>query len=138
MNISQFSKKYGLSLDTLRFYEKCEILTPDRLTNGYRNYQDIHEQKIKLIICLKSIGFTLEEIKQLIELETKPPSEQCNIISNQLIDKKIEIISQQIKLLEYGKDTLHDVKKYIKDNSFVKNQEKIKEMIANLYNFAKN
>lgn len=138
MNISQFSKKYGLSLDTLRFYEKCEILIPDRLTNGYRNYQDIHEQKIKLIICLKSIGFTLEEIKQLIELETKPPSEQCNIISNQLIDKKIEIISQQIKLLEYGKDTLHDVKKYIKDNSFVKNQEKIKEMIANLYNFAKN
>ena len=100
--------------------------------------RDIHEQKIKLIICLKSIGFTLEEIKQLIELETKPPSEQCNIISNQLIDKKIEIISQQIKLLEYGKDTLHDVKKYIKDNSFVKNQEKIKEMIANLYNFAKN
>ena len=138
MNISQFSKKYGLSLDTLRFYEKCEILIPDRLTNGYRNYQDIHEQKIKLIICLKSIGFTLEEIKQLIELETKPPSEQCNITSNQLIDKKIEMISQQIKLLEYGKDTLHDVKKYIKDNSFVKNQEKIKEMIANLYNFAKN
>jgi len=138
MNISQFSKKYGLSLDTLRFYEKCEILIPDRLTNGYRNYQDIHEQKIKLIICLKSIGFTLEEIKQLIELETKPPSEQCNIISNQLIDKKIEIISQQIKLLEYGKDTLYDVKKYIKDNSFVENQEKIKEMIVNLYNFSKN
>ncbi|MBJ9720900.1 MerR family transcriptional regulator [Acinetobacter calcoaceticus] len=138
MNISQFSKKYGLSLDTLRFYEKCEILIPDRLTNGYRNYQDIHEQKIKLIISLKSIGFTLEEIKQLIELETKPPSEQCNIISNQLIDKKIEIISQQIKLLEYGKDTLYDVKKYIKDNSFVKNQEKIKKIIENLYNFAKN
>lgn len=111
MNISQFSKKYGLSLDTLRFYEKCKILIPDRSTNGYRNYQDIHEQKIKLIICLKSMGFTLEEIKQLIALEKKPPSEECNIISNQLIDKKIEMIGQQIKLLEYGKDTLQDVKK---------------------------
>ncbi|GLG84146.1 MerR family transcriptional regulator [Acinetobacter calcoaceticus] len=138
MNISQFSKKYNLSLDTLRFYEKCEVLIPDRLTNGYRNYQDIHEQKVKLIICLKSIGFTLEEIKKLIELETKPPSEECSIISNQLIDKKIEMIIQQIKLLEYGKDTLYDVKKYIKDNSFIKNQEIIKDMIENLYNFAKN
>lgn len=138
MNISQFSKKYDLSLDTLRFYEKCKILIPDRSTNGYRNYQDIHEQKIKLIICLKSIGFTLEEIKQLIELETKPPSEECNIISNQLIDKKIEMIIQQIKLLEYGKDTLYDVKKYIKDNSFVKNQDIIQDMIENLYKLSKN
>jgi len=138
MNISQFSKKYGLSLDTLRFYEKCKILIPDRSTNGYRNYQDIHEQKIKLIICLKSIGFTLEEIKQLIELETKPPSEECNIISNQLIDKKIEMIIQQIKLLEYGKDTLYDVKKYIKDNSFVKNQDIIQDMIENLYKLSRN
>lgn len=138
MNISQFSKKYGLSLDTLRFYEKCGVLVPDRLANDYRNYQEIHEQKVKLIIGLKSVGFKLEEIKQLIELETKPPSEECNIISNQLIDKKIELISQQIKLLEYGKDTLQDVKKYIKDNSFVKNQDKIQDMIENLYKLSKN
>lgn len=138
MNISQFSKKYGISLDTLRFYEKCKILIPDRSTNGYRNYQNIHEQKIKLIICLKSIGFTLEEIKQLIELETKTPSEECNIISNQLIDKKIEMIDQQIKLLEYGKDTLQDVKKHIKDNSFFKNQGIIQDMIENLYKLSRN
>ncbi|MFI8011340.1 MerR family transcriptional regulator [Acinetobacter sp. ABJ_C4_1] len=138
MNISQISKKYGLSLDTLRFYEKCGVLVPERLTNGYRSYQEIHEQKIKLIICLKNIGFTLEEIKQLIELGTKPPSEECNIISNQLIDKKIELISQQIKLFEYGKDTLQEVKKYIKDNSFVKNQDKIQDMIETLYKLSKN
>ncbi|MFV5406227.1 MerR family DNA-binding protein, partial [Acinetobacter sp. 228] len=96
------------------------------------------EQKIKLIICLKNIGFTLEEIKQLIELGTKPPSEECNIISNQLIDKKIELLSQQIKLFEYGKDTLQEVKKHIKDNSFVKNQDKIQDMIETLYKLSKN
>jgi DNA-binding transcriptional MerR regulator len=137
VNIRQFSLKYGLSLDTLRFYERRKILIPDRLANGYRNYHDIHEQKVKLIICLKSIGFSLEEIKQLIELETKPPSETCNVISNQLIDKKIEIIDQQIALLEYGKNTLHDVKKYIEDNSFVKNRDIISDMIENLYNITK-
>ncbi|MDV4338821.1 MerR family DNA-binding protein [Acinetobacter baumannii] len=87
---------------------------------------------------MKNIGFTLEEIKQLIELGTKPPSEECNIISNQLIDKKIELISQQIKLFEYGKDTLQEVKKHIKDNSFVKNQDKIQDMIETLYKLSKN
>lgn len=137
MNIRQFSLKYGLSVDTLRFYERRKILIPDRLANGYRSYHEIHEQKVKLIIGLKTIGFSLEEIKQLIELEKKPPSETCNNISNQLIDKKIEIINQQIELLEYGKNTLHDVKKYIEDNSFVKNKEIISNMIENLYNITK-
>ena len=137
MNIRQFSLKHGISLDTLRFYEKRKILTPDRLANGYRNYHDIHEQKIKLIISFKSIGFSLNEIKQLIELEEKPPCEKCNIISNQLIDKKIAMISRQVMVLEYGKNTLHDIKKYIEDNSFVKNQERISNMIENLYNLAK-
>jgi len=137
MNIRQFSLKHGISLDTLRFYEKRKILIPDRLANGYRNYHDIHEKKIKLIISLKTIGFSLDEIKQLIELEEKPPSETCNIISNQLIDKKIAMISQQVMVLEYGKNTLHDIKKYIEGNSFVKNQERISNMIENLYNLAK-
>ncbi|MFU9046959.1 MerR family transcriptional regulator [Acinetobacter tibetensis] len=137
MNIRQFSLKYGLSLDTLRFYERRKILIPDRLANGYRNYHDIHEQKVKLIICLKSIGFSLEEIKQLIELETKTPSETCNVISNQIIDKRVEIINQQIELLKYGKNTLHDMKKHIEDNSFVQNKEIISNMIENLYHITK-
>jgi DNA-binding transcriptional MerR regulator len=137
VNISQFSKKHGLSLDTLRFYEKSRILIPDRLANGYRSYNDKHEQAVKLIICLKVIGFSLDEIKQLIELEKKPPSETCNIISNQLIDNKIGMISKQIKLLEYGKETLNDIKKYIEGNAFVKNQKIIKNKIEDLYNLTK-
>jgi DNA-binding transcriptional MerR regulator len=137
MNIRQFSLKHGLSLDTLRFYEKRKLLIPDRLVNGYRSYQYIHEKKVKLIICLKSIGFSLEEIKQLIELETKPPSETCNILSNQFMDKKIEMINQQIQLLKYGKNTLLDIKKYIADDSFVENQEAIQNMIENLYSLTK-
>ncbi|EXD55376.1 hypothetical protein J498_0400 [Acinetobacter baumannii 781407] len=48
------------------------------------------------------------------------------------------MISQQIKLFEYGKDTLQEVKKHIKDNSFVKNQDKIQDMIETLYKLSKN
>lgn len=137
MNISQFSLKHGLSLDTLRFYEKCKILVPERLENGYRSYKNIHEQRVKLIISLKSMGFSLDEIKQLIDLEQKPSSETCNLLSNQFIDKKIEMINQQVQILEYGKTTLQNMKNYIKDNTFVENQEIINDMIENLYNFSK-
>jgi DNA-binding transcriptional MerR regulator len=137
VNISQFSLKHGLSLDTLRFYEKCKILVPERLENGYRSYKNIHEQRVKLIISLKSMGFSLDEIKQLIDLEQKPSSETCNLLSNQFIDKKIEMINQQVQILEYGKTTLQNMKNYIKDNTFVENQEIINDMIENLYNFSK-
>jgi MerR family transcriptional regulator, Zn(II)-responsive regulator of zntA len=137
MNIRKFSLKYSLSLDTLRFYEKRKLLIPDRLANGYRNYQYMHEKKVKLIICLKSIGFSLEEIRKIIELERKQPSETCNIISNELFDKKIEMVNQQIQLLTYGKNTLLDIKEYIKDNTFVENQEEIQNMIENFYSLTK-
>lgn len=137
MNITQFSLKYGLSLDTLRFYEKRKVLIPDRLANGYRNYTETHEKKTILIICLKKIGFSLEEIKSLLELEDKPPSIECNVISNQLFDKKIEMIGQQINLLQFGKTALLNIKKYIENDSFLENQELINIMIADLYEMIK-
>jgi DNA-binding transcriptional MerR regulator len=137
MNISQFSKKHGVSPDTLRFYEELKILVPNRLKNGYRNYQEHHEQQIKLIIALKSIGFSLIEIKHILELSQQPASETCNILSNQLIDEKLAMIHQHIQLLEYGKNTLEELKRYIKDNTFIENQPKIEVMIENLYQLSK-
>lgn len=137
MNISQFSKKHGVSADTLRFYEELKILVPDRLKNGYRNYQEHHEQQIKLIIALKSIGFSLIEIKHILELSQQPATETCNILSNQLIDEKLAMIHQHILLLEYGKNTLKQLKRYIKDNTFIENQPKIEVMIENLYQLSK-
>lgn len=137
MNISQFSKKHGVSPDTLRFYEELKILVPDRLKNGYRNYQEHHEQQIKYIIALKSIGFSLIEIKHILELSQQPVSESCNILSNQLIDEKKALIHQKIQLLEYGKNTLDHLKQYIKENTFIQNQSKIEQMIENLYQLTK-
>lgn len=107
------------------------------MKNGYRNYQAHHEQQIKSIIALKSIGFSLIEIKHILELSQQPASENCNILSNQLIDEKQALIHQQIQLLEYGKNTLDHLKQYIKENSFIENQHNIEEMIENLYQLSK-
>ena len=67
----------------------------------------------------------------------QPASENCNILSNQLIDEKQALIHQQIQLLEYGKNTLDHLKQYIKENSFIENQHNIEEMIENLYQLSK-
>lgn len=133
MNISEFSKKYSLTADTLRFYEDLKILIPQRSANKYRKYTDAHEQQIKLIIALKSIGFSLNEIKQFIDLDQRQTSEKCNLLSNQLIDEKLQHMNQQIELLILGRRALSHFQQCIQDNQYQKNQQEIQQMIDQLY-----
>ena len=59
-------------------------------------------------------------------LGNKSINDNANDVYNIACDNKIGMISKQIKLLEYGKETLNDIKKYIEGNAFVKNQKIIK------------
>ncbi|WP_255505016.1 MerR family transcriptional regulator [Lysinibacillus sphaericus] len=72
MLIKQFATKYYLSTDTVRYYEKEGYLHPHKQDNGYRVYDVTCEHTIKFILVLRQLGFTLQEIKQLLTLEQKP------------------------------------------------------------------
>lgn len=133
MNISQFSKKYNISLDTLRFYEKINLLIPNRLGNGYRDYQCIHEQQIKTIICLKDLGFSLNEIQVMLHLNDSPPTQKCKDISNALLNKKIKDIDEKIKFFIYARNQLSEVSHFTQHNNYRENYEYIQNTISNLY-----
>ena len=63
--IGDFSKKTGLSIRTLRYYDDIDLFKPveiDLFTN-YRYYSDDQLEDLKLISDLKYCGFSLEEIK---------------------------------------------------------------------------
>lgn len=137
MNISAFSKKYAISTDTLRFYEELEILIPERSANRYRRYTPVHEEQIKLIIVLKSVGFSLNEIKQFVQMGQRDASEACNTISNQLVDEKLKQMTRQIEILQLGKVALTHFKAFIHDNQYEKNQTQIQHMLDQLYNKAR-
>ncbi|MBT0585255.1 MerR family transcriptional regulator [Alteromonas oceanisediminis] len=65
MKISVFEKKVGLSRDTIRYYEKIGMLTPPRRSaNGYRVYSHVQMDELAFIQKGKSIGFSLDDIKQ--------------------------------------------------------------------------
>lgn len=70
MKISELASKTGLSVDTIRFYEKRGLLTEahfERLPNNYRRYKQRAVNRLRLIGWGKMLGFTLAEIERTIE-----------------------------------------------------------------------
>ncbi|UZM97207.1 MerR family transcriptional regulator [Lysinibacillus sp. MHQ-1] len=71
MKIKQFAEKFGLSTDTVRYYEKEGLLHPQKLNNGYRVYDGTCEQTMKFILVLRQLGFSLQEINFFTDTRTE-------------------------------------------------------------------
>jgi DNA-binding transcriptional MerR regulator len=100
MKINEVSKKTGLSISTIRFYEK-EGLIPEkyvsRNANNYRSYSVDIIDYLLMIKTVHSVGFSLREIKEI-------QKSNDNIIS---IDTKIELLQEKIKEVEEQKENLN-------------------------------
>lgn len=66
MKIGEFASRTGVSKDTIRYYEKINLLKPT-MENSYRYYTEEDILSIQTVIKLKQNGFTLQEIKLLFE-----------------------------------------------------------------------
>lgn len=69
MKIGELSKQAGVKVGTIRFYERRKLLkAPLRTLSGYRSYVPQDVKVVKAIKQLQELGFTLREIKELINL----------------------------------------------------------------------
>lgn len=62
MRIGEIAKRAGVSVDTVRFYERVGVLpAPARTESGYRDYEPETAERIQLTRELQGIGFTLSD-----------------------------------------------------------------------------
>jgi len=103
MLISELSKASGFSKDTIRFYEKIGLVELPRYARRENNYKDYPPevlQTLKAIRNLKSLGFTLEEIREIIVRKQMNALDDCTTF--RIIEQKIIHLDTQIdKLLLY-------------------------------------
>jgi len=67
--IGQLAKRAGVAIDTVRYYERNALLAPaGRLASGYRRYGDSELKRLRFIRRAKALGFSLAEIRGLLEL----------------------------------------------------------------------
>jgi MerR family transcriptional regulator, copper efflux regulator len=72
LGIGQLAKRGGVGIDTVRYYERNGLLTPQmRLASGYRRYSEVELARLRFIRRAQGLGFTLKEIKQLLALSAQ-------------------------------------------------------------------
>ncbi|MGJ4999515.1 MerR family transcriptional regulator [Bradyrhizobium sp. HKCCYLS3077] len=107
MKIGELSRRTGVSIRMLRYYEGEGLLAPQRMSSGYRDYGPEDEEAVRRIKLLGSAGMTLETIKQLLPCvrNTRPDFRPCDnlrrILAQQvgLLDQRIEALSQSRTIL---------------------------------------
>lgn len=111
MRIGEVSQRTGFSQDTLRWYEKIGLIQLDKHTrtdNNYRFYDQKTVDRLLDIRQLKTFGFTLKEIGELLFLE-EIDELNCPSVAAKL-DPKLESIDKKIAELEKLKIRLLQVK----------------------------
>ena len=71
LTIGAVAKRVGVAIDTIRYYEREGLLpAPTRRASGYRSYDESAIAQLLFIRRAKSLGFTLEEIRELLALSS--------------------------------------------------------------------
>ena len=95
MNIGEVAKELGLSIDTLRYYEKMGLIKKVNKVDGKRKYSDKDVKDLNFILCMKSAGLSLKDIKKFLEYY-----EQGDITLNlriNMLKNQREILQREIK-----------------------------------------
>ena len=81
MRISTVAKKAGVGVETIRFYErKALIATPPKPSNGgFRSYPAETVERIQFIRQAQSLGFSLNEIDELLSLRADPATDCSDV-----------------------------------------------------------
>ena len=76
LTVGKVAKRAGVNLQTVLYYERRGLLTPDGRTDaGYRLYSSDAARKILFVKNAQSLGFTLNEIAGLLRLRIRRPAD---------------------------------------------------------------
>ncbi len=105
MTIGQLAGQAGVNVQTVRYYERRGLLTPvARRESGYREFLPIDVRRIRFIKNAQRLGFTLQEITDLLQLRIAD-EEACESVRDRA-ESKIKEISVKLSELRRMKKTL--------------------------------
>ena len=91
MRIKEVSERYGVSSDTLRYYERIGLISHvNRDKSGIRDYNEIDIRRVEFIKCMRSVGLPIEVLIEYVGLVQQ---------GDQTIEARKEILKEQRKIL---------------------------------------
>jgi MerR family mercuric resistance operon transcriptional regulator len=108
LSIGKVARRAGIGVETIRFYEREGLLAaPARGDSGYRLYPERVIGRIRFIRCAKELGFSLKEIKELLQLR-RNSSSTCEDMREKA-EAKIANVEAKIATLKKIKQALAEL-----------------------------
>lgn len=96
--IGAVAKITGLSIDTIRYYEKQKLIkTPSRTSGGYRLYGPGELGALRFTTKAQQLGFSLKEIRKLLDIQRTPGGECAK--TARVIEEKLAQVRGKVKHL---------------------------------------
>lgn len=105
-SISTLAQQFNVSTRTIRYYEELGLLQPERKDTRTRVFLKKDQTRLRLILRGKKYGFSLEEIKEMIELFDQDRTGK----------KQLE------RTVEYGKNKIAEVTERIEELTQLRNE----------------
>lgn len=119
MRIGEIAKRSGIGIETIRYYEREELLEePQRRPSGYRQYDESTLTRLEYIRRAKELGFTLSEIRELLKLSFA--SQTCCDHVRQRAATKLNDIEDKIRSLQKMRRSLTAILERCKANGSTK------------------
>lgn len=100
MQISEVAREFGLTTDTLRYYEKEGLIGPvSKGENGIRNYTEDDIKRIQFVKCMRAAGLEISFLKKYIRLFDE---------GDKTIKERREILVEQRKILKKKLDDMQE------------------------------
>jgi DNA-binding transcriptional MerR regulator len=101
MRIGELAKRSGLTVETLRFYERAGVLgAVTRDPSGYRVYDEQAFRTLVMVRLAQDAGLRLEDIATILDgTQSAPPKVRVAILQR-LVDERLEVLRGQIERLE--------------------------------------
>lgn len=120
MTISEVSEKYGISCDTLRWYEKIGLLkNVGRKSSGLRDYNETNCKTVEFIKCMRDAGVAVETLIEYMNLfeegdSTLEKRKNLLVMQREIILKKRADLDKSIQRMNYkieNYESLIDIQK---------------------------
>jgi MerR family copper efflux transcriptional regulator len=108
LSIGELASEAGVGVETLRFYERKGLVPePRRSGSGYRQYPAQMVRRVRFIRRAKQLGFTLREIRDLLEMRVDPDRSCADVRS--LAHAKLDDVRQKMADLARIEGALTDL-----------------------------
>lgn len=110
IKIGELAKQTGATVETIRYYEKQELLPePSRSAGNYRLYREEHIERLQFILHCRTLDMTLDEVRTLLQC-WEEPNKDCEDVDS-LLDEHIQAVEVRIEELKQLKRHLTVLRK---------------------------